>query len=284
MEKFIMKRSLCLFLSAAVIALGIAAPARAQIAPATSSSLPGAVGTLDPETGEIIKGDPNAGMTIPGIITPPAPNAMPALTEASRVAVMYYRMTGQLAPFDAWAKSTDAYKAASDFDRTQVLEMKTAEMKDLYRLGTSADTVIVDAPARLGDYSFKNKGFIITSFSSDMYFPFSFAGEDFAVIVPDLSEAQWLPVAEEKSAMLLDTAAARHNRVLRAFLEIEPTFADKFKKINLQGRDYAVISGKVVSIRFFEQGRNEMIYEQSLKAVSQEQLDLDGLKLNNLKK
>lgn len=281
-----MKKSICLIFAAAFMP----ATAWAQIdVPAASAetmlSAPtaGPVGSLDPNTGEIIYADPNPGMMTMGTqITGAA--ATDAVTDASRVAVMYYRLSGQLAPFEAWAKATDSYKAASDFDRAQVLEARIAEMKDLYRLGNPADTITVETPARLGEYSFKNKGFIVTSFNSDVYFPFEFGGERFAVIAPDLVDNQWLAVAEDKKAMLLDTAAARHNRTLRALVQIEPNFADKFKKITLDNKEYAVISGKISSVKIYEPGKNDLLFEQNNRIVSQEQLDLEGLKLNNLKK
>lgn len=261
-----------LFLSAAFAAAVLSAfPAEAQ------ELIPG---MLHPETGEIIQAPDAPGMMIPGTALV-APSTVPAKTEDVRVAITFYRLTGQLAPFESWARLDPEYTAASDFDRITVLEQKIAAYRELYTQAALIAPFVVEMTANVEPYSFNNKGFLINNFTAEAFFPFSYGGENFAVVAPALADAQWLPVADEMAAMTLDTAAARNARHLRAVIQLTPTYADRRKTVSLEGKEYKVIAAQVSSIAFYEPGHEKLLFDTKISTA--ESVDPMLQELNALK-
>lgn len=274
-----MKRgsSAFLFLAGLALCAALAAPpALAQLDLPQEDDAPSL--TLDPVTGEIIRGGAAPAANIPGL----APGSMPVKSDPARVAVLFHRLTGQLPPFGEWARQTPEFKQASDFERSTVLEVQTSGMKDLYRLTTLSEPVVVDLAVRLGDYSFTNKGFLLGNLTDEVIFPFSYAGKNYAITVPGLQEAQWLPVEDEKTAMTLDVAAARNGRLLHTVLVLSAVSADRTGTININGVDYWMLAARLQEMQFYEPQKTRLLHEVSYRAARK---DDDGVmnELNQLK-
>lgn len=273
-----MKKTLSVLLFLACLCFGAASPSMAQLdLPEDDDAVSLA---LDPLTGEIIRG--GAGLPVPG-----APGlsmgAMPTKTDPARVAVLFHRLTGQLPPFEEWAKNTPEFKKASDFERSTVLEVQSALMKDLFRLTTLSEPIVVDMAVRANDYSISNKGFLLGNLTEDVIFPFTYAGRNYAVTIPNLQEAEWLPVEDEKTAMKLDVAASKHDRLLHAILILNAVSADKKGTIKINGVDYWILGGRLQGIQFYEPGKTELLHEVSYRVEQKEEDNSVIQELNQLK-
>lgn len=279
-----MKKSLFTFLLLAGLALGIVltmSPAIAQLDLPQDDDTPSLA--LDPVTGEIIRGGPD----IPAASLPGTSGltlgSMPVKSDPARVAVLFHRLTGQLPPFAEWAKQTPEFKQASDFERSTVLEVQTSAMKDLYRLTTLSEPIVVDLAVRVSEYSFSNKGFLLGNLTDDVIFPFSYAGRNYAVTVPGLQEAEWLPVEDDKTAMTLDVAAAKNDRLLHAVLVLSAVSADRKGTIKINGVDYWMLAGRLQEMQFYEPGKTRLLHEVNYRISQKEEDNSVMNELNQLK-
>jgi len=168
----------------------------------------------------------------------------------SSVATVYHLLIRKLPDFAAWARETDAYKKADGFDKNVVLENEMKRLKDQFRLITLAEPLSVEARVRLSSYSHVRKGFILDGISKDSFFSYSFLGKNYAIVLPELANFQWMPV-EGAQAERLEKAARGNLRTLLLVVNVRPNYADE-KPVEIEGKEYFLISGKIRSVDIFD--------------------------------
>ncbi len=174
----------------------------------------------------------------------------------SSVATMYHLLIRKLPDFAAWARETDAYKQAAGFDKNVVLENEIGKLRDQFRLVTLAEPMSIEARVRLSTYSRARKGFIVDGIGKDSFFNYSFLGKNYAIVLPELANFQWLPV-EGKQAERLEEAAIRNARTLLLVINLRPNYADT-KPIEVEGKEYYLISGQIRSVDLLDPQQREL--------------------------
>lgn len=166
------------------------------------------------------------------------------------VAVIFHKMTGQMPKFENWAKYDPAYrKPMTELERQQYLQEKPKELADAFRLVTLNEPLRVKFIGTLSGYSFDTEGYVVTNFTEDTYFAYSFAGREYAIIPQGLSEHQWLPVTGLAAENIERTLSGRPGpRNVMMMISLQPTYANKDAPMELDGKKRYLISAKVADI------------------------------------
>jgi hypothetical protein len=195
----------------------------------------------------------------PAQIYVPAPEAVEAPTAPSYIAMIFHKLAAQVPELEKWALETEEYKKASSFDKQVVYEQELEKLKEVFRLSSLSEPIVIEHEEKISEYSFENKGFTVESFSAESYFPYVFAGRNYAVVIPGLMEQQWLSVPDETAAMRIDTLAAKaaalgtvNGRKVKIRLYIEPRYADARSTMKLDGRDYWLVSAILKNIAIYD--------------------------------
>ena len=170
------------------------------------------------------------------------PKAKSTPSSPDYVALLFYKMTAQIPDFDTWARQSPAYKKASVFNRMMILEKEIKNMQEGYNRLSLHQPLIVEMPVRLSGYSHANNGFFIENFRTDTFFPITYSNQSYAIVPEGIIDKQWIKVATENEARIIETAARSDvGRLLMLTLFLSPEYADKRTPISLDGRDYWLI-------------------------------------------
>lgn len=200
-------------------------------------------------------------------------------TPPGYVAMIFYKLAAQVPELEKWALESEDYKAANSFDKQVVFEQKVSELKDIFRMAALSEPIMAERTEKISEYSFRNKGFTVESFAVDTYFPYTFAGRNYALVIQNLMDQQWLDIADEKMAMVVDTAAVKAEHKVKMRFYIEPKYADSKAPIKLDGKEYWLISGVLKNIAIYD--GDKMLWKKNTKSaldeltpVNQEMLEL----------
>lgn len=218
---------------------------------------------------------PVQGQEISALLPSPA---QPQTTTPLYIAMVYHKLAGQAPDFQGWARQTASYAAASDFEKVTVLEQEAGQFRDIFSLVTLADPLIVERTVRLGAYSFDNKGFLVGGLDERTYFSSTFYDRNYAVVIPDLMDYQWIAI-EGVSAMDLDKAADLSGRNLKLVLYVDPVYADKQAAIPLDGQDYWLLSGRVSRMSLYTPDGQRMLWERNSTVYKEGETNEEILKL-----
>lgn len=185
----------------------------------------------------------------------------PRLSTAEEIAITQHVLSADAPDPAEWAKYTKEYQASNDFDRQKVLEEKRKEYIQKFKLYIKPDALVVRARVQLSPYSELNKGFIIESFTNETFFAYSFAGQNYALVIPKLMDYQWIGI-EKQDAELIINALSSQSKKINVVIEVEPKFADK-TPIELQGKKYRLLGGEVVSISLYGSHSDRVLWSRN---------------------
>lgn len=177
------------------------------------------------------------------------------------VAMLFHRLTGQPPDFDAWAMASDAYGAANSFDKDLVRREKATDALRAYNLITFDDPIIVDVPVRLSSYSRMRQGFLIENFKPDTFYSFSFLGRDYAVVPLDLMDYQWLSFENMPALESLAKKIETDQGQAQMQLWVTPVSADKDNPLQLNEKNYWLLSGRVKKLKIYDKSGKQLIWE-----------------------
>jgi hypothetical protein len=182
----------------------------------------------------------------------PPESQKPTLVSPLEIAMIYYKYSGKTPDFSAWALLSDEYKNASIYDKAAILDARSREIADSFGLLGPDEQIVADYPVTLSEYSLGNKGYLIESFKDDTFFPFSYGGENFALVPKNILDHQWIPAEGLPAKNIDDLRLASENgkdAVMTFFLV--PKFADKVP-VTIDGKEYHVIGVEVAGLAFFD--------------------------------
>jgi len=185
----------------------------------------------------------------------------PRISTAEEVAITQHVLSADAPSAAEWARHTKEYKAANDFDREAVLDLKRREYVEKFRLFTKAETLVIGADIQLSPYSEINQGFVVESFNDQTFFSYDFAGQNYAIVIPKLMDYQWMSVDTETANKILNATLGRTGKV-RMVLEVEPKYADK-NPIEIQGKTYRLLAGEVASISIYGQRSDLVLWSRN---------------------
>jgi hypothetical protein len=229
-----------------------------------------------------------AHVVFPALIAPAAAQFKEAPDETQRVppttalqiAMTFSRMTGQVPDFEGWVMGMREYQVASDFDKNVILETRVPELRQRYSLQSYDEPITVMEMVNLSRYSSTKKGFFVDSFSPDTFYSYNYGGKDYAIVPAGLMDYQWIAVADDEEGKKIEKRLSNNNTALMQ-IQMEPISADGKAALNIAGKDYWLMSGKIVKVRLFG-ARNEMIWESGAlerkEKAQQELLDLYQVK------
>ncbi len=210
--------------------------------------------------------------------TPLMDMSAPTPTSAGYIALLYYRMTGQVPDYDAWAMASDDYAKANSFDKDLVRREKAAEAARAYHLVTYDDPLIIEYAVTLSSYSRAKRGFFVENFRPDTFYSFEFIGRNYAVVPLDLMDFQWLSVEDPKVQKEIEDIVTANDGKVRMYLHLTPTFADKETPLKLADKEYWLLSGRVQKLQIFGLRGKKLLWEgfgkTHVEQKQQEVLDL----------
>ena len=116
----------------------------------------------------------------------PDKRALPATPMS--VATLYHIMQRKQPDIATWARETDAYKNAQGFDKNVVLDAEMARLRNELKLITPFEPIVVNTIVRLSRYSDATKGYLVEGLGPESFFGYHFAGENYAIVLPRLSD------------------------------------------------------------------------------------------------
>lgn len=199
---------------------------------------------------------------VAGELTPVAPvSVRPQATAPGYVAMLYHRLTEKKPDFDAWARASDAYVKANDFDRDLVLREKSEEAARAYHLITFDDPIVIELPVTLSAYSRQRQGYLVENFKSDTFYSFHFLDQDYALVPLDLMDYQWLGMNDDQAARSVAQKIARDEGRARMYLWVTPVSADREKPMQIADKSYWLLSGKVKRLQIFDKTGDKLLWE-----------------------
>lgn len=200
------------------------------------------------------------------------------VTSSGQMAMIFYRLTGQVPDFEVWATKAESYENASPFDKVTVLQQKTAELRNIFNLISLQEPVIVRMKAKLSAYSQTNHGFFIENFKDDTFFSYTFMDANYALVPQALLDHQWISVTDAQAKTLEKIAYGSAQRKLDIYIEIIPKSADKAAPMNLEGGDHWLVMGEISNIRIYDPIYKGLVWENKTddapSATMQELLNL----------
>ena len=182
----------------------------------------------------------------------------PDISDNMYVAMVYHRLIGKYPNFESWARLTPEYQKMSDFDKAGYLQTKPGELRQQYSLMTSTQPIVLQFTASISKYSDDSEGYLVRNFSEETFFPYKYAGADYAVIPAGLMDFQFLPVVGDAQARV-EKVLRNSRRQMRMVIYIAPGYAsaDPKDRMDLTGpdgktRNYALISGKVTNVELYD--------------------------------
>ena len=173
----------------------------------------------------------------------------PRISTAEEVAITQHWLSGVAPSAEEWARHSKEYKEANDFSRQSVIESKKQEYIQKFRLFTKPETIAINSNVKISRYSQQNKGFVIESFNNETFFAYTFAGKNYAIIVPKLMDYQWLGI-EGQTAQTIENVATNYGNKVNLVLEVEPKTADK-TPIKLGDKEYLLMSAEIATLSIY---------------------------------
>jgi hypothetical protein len=192
----------------------------------------------------------------------------PPATPAKTVAMVYHKLTGKPPNFKKWALMTKDYLDASKFDKMMVRDKKAAEAQSEYSLLSLNEPVVIRTPVYISKYSFANKGFLIESFREDTYFSYEYGGDSYGIVIPDLIEYQWIAAEQDLAKKIDEAAESSSRRLLPAVIYFEPKFADASAPMQMDGKSYWLLSGRIRNIIIYTADEKTVLWEKQSKVYT----------------
>jgi len=191
----------------------------------------------------------------------------PKATGAPDIAMIFHKLSGAKPDFKRWAMNTDTYRNASKFDKQLVLRDLEGKMMSAYGLVSTSEPVVVHLRTLLSKYTFSHQGYMIDGFKEDTYFDYEFNGENYALVMPGLMDAQWLPVGPEDSKKI-ESGLIGATRHIDMVLYIDPKFADRATQMTLDGKNYWLLSGAVRALTLYRVDSDEIVWQKNAEAFN----------------
>lgn len=173
------------------------------------------------------------------------------------VATLYHIIQQKQPDVAAWARETEAYKNAQGFDKNVVLDAEMARLRNELRLISPLEPVVVNTLVRLSHYSDVTKGYLVDGLGAQTYFPYEFAGENYAIVLPQLVDYEWIGM-EGKTHEDIESALRGTTRSMRLSIKLRVNYADN-NSVILNNKPYKLLSGKILSLELYpRKGRTDI--------------------------
>ena len=174
-------------------------------------------------------------------------------TTSDYIAVLFYKITGQIPNFKNWILQSKSYKDAPSFDKDLILNQKIVAFEDFFTLLNFQDPITVETMVAISKYSQTNKGFLIHSLNASTFYNFKFLDEHFAVIPQDAEKYQWVSIPHEDFKRI-ERDIKRNKRLLRARIVMTPTYGSKSAPITIDDKPHWLISATIDNIELWGAG------------------------------
>lgn len=173
------------------------------------------------------------------------------------VATLYHIMQRKQPDVAAWARETEAYKNAQGFDKNVVLDAEMARLRNELRLISPYEPITVNTLVRLSHYSDVTKGYLVSGLGAETFFAYEFAGENYAIVLPQLVDYEWIGM-EGKKHEDIESALRGTTRSMRLSIKLRINYADK-NSVVLNKKSYKLLSGKILSLELYpRKGRTDV--------------------------
>lgn len=192
----------------------------------------------------------------------------PPATRSVYIAMLYYKLIGQKPDFEAWVESSPAFQNAALHERADMMQSKTAVMREVYDLLTPQEPIVIEIPATISGYSEQQRGFLVTSFNEMTFFNYVYMGQNYAVIPSQISQYLWLKAPPELAAPILRETDNGQN--VRMLMTLIPVSADP-KPLSMRGRDYHLVMTDISAVEIWAKDGTKTVWDSQFNHPASQQ-------------
>lgn len=181
----------------------------------------------------------------------------PPETTGAYVSMLFYRMADTTPDFEAWTRASKAYQDASKFDKDMVLQNMSNDLHNAFRSLNVDDPLYITTSQPISKYSQVNAGIFIEGFTDKaLTFKFQHLNLNFAVIITNLEEFQWMKMDEELARRI--NRIAGPNKQLQLQLNLLPVDIDLEKPVTMEdGKKYWLLLTKIDKVQVWDRVMRE---------------------------
>ncbi len=181
----------------------------------------------------------------------------PPETTGAYVSMLFYRMADTTPDFETWTRASKAYQDASKFDKDMVLQNMSNDLNSAFRSLNTDDPLYISTTQPISKYSKVNAGIFIEGFTDKaLTFKFQHLNLNFAVILTNLEDFQWMKMDEKLGKRISRLAGAKKTLPIR--LNIVPVDVDLENPVTMDdGKKYWLLLGKIEETQVWERVMRE---------------------------
>lgn len=149
------------------------------------------------------------------LVTPGASPAWAAAQDegddASRIALLYHRLSGDALDLRAVAERGDALRGVSNFDRADAVAAEVARLQAQLAGADTAREFVLRVSDRISEYDHERGTFGIELFAPGAYVPLRAFGQDYMLVFANAASARTIPMPKEE-ARAFDARLNAHGR------------------------------------------------------------------------
>lgn len=147
--------------------------------------------------------------------SPTAPDPFKAI-DAVGVASLFYKLAGSTPDFEKWARTSERYHKAPDYDKDIILDEIVMRLREQYYNTFVDEYLHIGSTVSLKNYSAHQEALFFDEIDENTYFSYSAFGEDFAIIVKNIDRFNKIDMPADLYALFDNAQNARVEFTLRA--------------------------------------------------------------------
>jgi hypothetical protein len=191
----------------------------------------------------------------------------PADTQAVYIAMLYEKILhgGEAPDFEDWVRKSPDYENAQLYERPNIVEKNSKNLKDTFQLITYTEPIILSLKVHISGYSKTANGFFVQNFQNMSYFDYTYLGQRYAVIPNGLAQYQWLKaVPEEVPEIMRETDNGSATNLV---ISLVPMSADP-KPMTLNGKTYNLMMTDISKIEIWSKDGSHVVWDDKMNAPS----------------
>lgn len=171
------------------------------------------------------------------------------------IASLFYKLCDATPNFKKWAENTDTYKETPEFDKKIVLSQEENRLREgFYNLDAKAP-INLYFTVTLDQYSVLQRSFFFPNIDSSTYFPYAYAGEEYALFLPGVGRFAQIPISKEIADRIMGEEVS-------AEFTIIPEKADSKEPLLIHNKDRWVIIGKIAEFKLWNKSKTTLYFSE----------------------
>lgn len=183
------------------------------------------------------------------------------------IALLFYKITGQIPDFDSWTTNLPEYIEANDIDRVIIREQGVKDFEELYRQTDIRANITVIIPVEISAYNEQVKGYFLPDLNEELFFTYRYLGEAYALVPQSIKDHQFVAMTPDEARNVETTLNA--NRMVTLELTLAPSYGDAKKPFQVNDENFWLTLGSVADLRLWAQNETQdLLWQSSLMSYA----------------